>query len=94
MWVKHLLDKIYNKLENGDKIVVVKGIKHTGFDLNNNALILKINDEHTYYHNCDELLEFVEEENISIFNNVLISDNGRIRPAKTFYIWKDEFRIY
>lgn len=95
MWVIHLTNAIGDKIRNGDKIIRVKGEKSTGFDLRADALVLRINTKKdTHFHTCEELLDFIEENNINAFDKVLIDDNGYIQPAKTFLMWEDEFRIY
>ena len=94
MLVLELLVEIGDKIRNGDKIISVKGEKSTGFDLRRNALVLRINTEKdTHFHTCEELLDFIKENNITAFDKVLIDDNGYIQPAETFLMWDDEFII-
>lgn len=94
MWTIHLTKAIGDKIRNGDKIISVKGEKSTGFDLRRNALVLRINTEKdTHFHTCEELLDFIKENNITAFDKVLIDDNGYIQPAETFLMWDDEFII-
>lgn len=94
MWVIHLTRAIGDKIRNGDNIISVKGEKSTGFDLRTDALVLRINTEKdTHFHTCEELLDFIEENNISALDKVLINDNGHIQPAETYLMWDDELMI-
>lgn len=94
MLVIHLTKAIGDKIRNGDNIISVKGEKSIGFDLRTDALVLRINTEKdTHFHTCEELLDFIKENNINAFDKVLIDDNGHIQPAETFLMWDDEFII-
>lgn len=90
----NIIAEIGDRIRNGDKIIRIRGEKSTKFKTDRyGRLVLVINDEDTHFHTCEELLDFIEENSVEIFNKVLISNKGHLEPAETYGMWNDEFSI-
>lgn len=94
MMTFNIIAEIGDKIRNGDKFIRVRGERSTGFKTDGyHRLVFVINGKDTHLHTCEELLDFIKENNVEIFNKVLINNKGHIEPAETFGMWNDELSI-